>query len=250
MPENIWDNISRSFKDVFRHGDQIKRVEEQEFIPYNKLEIDLGTARTNSEFNFKGDRFFVIRNDGIATVRFNEKYNDDLDLTIINTVVVPFYRFFITNTTQSGKKLIVAVGREAAFEPKISPQMMVTVKDITPAVVSGNIAAGGEVNLQFNLDTSSAKQILIRSMGGYMSNSGSTSSYINFDYHDGTSNYIIKEKYESGTAATLLSWEGGSLIDRGHSVGGVLKSNFRVNIKNAGAAQEIYRAFWNVEKVS
>lgn len=127
----IWESIERAITSVFRKKDLIEAVEKQELRPYNVLKIDLGTARTNNEFKFKGDTFSVVKLNGEATVRFNEKDNDEYDLTKIQEIIVPFYRFFITNTAQSGKSITISIGREAAVRivpppttPTIDPRFV------------------------------------------------------------------------------------------------------------------------------
>jgi len=245
----VWSAIKSAIVDVFRGKDQLEAVEKQEFRPYSTLEIDLGTARTNAEFRYKGDLFSVMRNDGMAHIRFNEKDNDEFDLSIIDWCRVPYYRFFITNTAQSGKRLKMAFGQARAFMPHTAPSMMSSIKDGS-VVSTSSLAATTTAtsNLIMNNDAGlHSKQILVRGMAVQIAETGDAASYVAVEYYDGTN--FVEIKRNTGTEPKL-EWNGAPHLDRGYVSGANLISRFRFKYYNAGVAAKAQKEMWNFEKVS
>jgi len=85
---------------------------------YTTREIDLGTARSDEELPIIGDFLLVQEIDGALDVRVNETRNKKINLQKIRQVKTPFYRLFLTNSAQSGKKAVLLIGREASMEAK------------------------------------------------------------------------------------------------------------------------------------
>lgn len=80
-------------------------------IRYKILSIDLGTAHTKEEYKIPGYNLNVLALDGSATLRLNHVTGDAIDLTLIDQIQSKFGRFYITNSAQSGKTLILAIGQ-------------------------------------------------------------------------------------------------------------------------------------------
>ena len=79
-------------------------------IHYKVFTFDLSTSRTNEKIDYAGDTVSVLSLDGSATIRVNDINANEIDLTKVRNIQSPFDRFFITNTAQSGKTLIFAIG--------------------------------------------------------------------------------------------------------------------------------------------
>jgi len=117
---------------------------------YELLEIDLSTAREDEEIKYAGD-FLLAKTDGELSgieVRFNEKNHPKFKLSDWNPIITPFYRFFLTNTAQSGKKLKLFVGKDASAVAGVSQVNLGNVgllntagEQINPAKEDGNLAS-------------------------------------------------------------------------------------------------------------
>lgn len=79
-------------------------------IRYKILPLDLATARSKKEYELPGYHICVVKLDGSATLRLNKTTADELDLSLIEWLSSPFSKFYVTNTAQSGKTLILAIG--------------------------------------------------------------------------------------------------------------------------------------------
>lgn len=74
------------------------------------------TARTDAEFTIEGDTMSWATNgtlEGVA-IRFNHKDTDPIPCDLFKDWKEQFFKIYVTHTAQSGKKLYLAVGREAA----------------------------------------------------------------------------------------------------------------------------------------
>jgi len=98
-----------------------KKIEEAmpwpEKQPYTVLEYRLDDARNKEEINYPGDVLTVATNGTLAgiEVRLESKENNAVPLLRFNPVKYPrgWEKFYLTNTTQSGKKLWLFIGRAA-----------------------------------------------------------------------------------------------------------------------------------------
>ncbi len=80
-------------------------------IRYKILTVDLGKVRAKEEYKIPGYNMNVLSLDGSATLRLNHVTGDAIDLTLIDQIQSKFGRFYITNSAQSGKTLILAIGQ-------------------------------------------------------------------------------------------------------------------------------------------
>lgn len=80
-------------------------------IRYKVLTVDLGTLHAKREYKIPGYNLNVLSLDGSAKLRLNHNTADEIDLTLIDQIQSKFGRFYITNSAQSGKTLILAIGQ-------------------------------------------------------------------------------------------------------------------------------------------
>lgn len=122
------------------------------------LIYDLGTARTDVAIDIAGDFLAVESLDGVASIRFNDKGNRLASLNRLRRFVTPFRRLFLTNTSQVGKTLILAIGRDAFFSAKALEAMKIANSsgtDIDPLIkVQLPSALTGGGNLKISLEES------------------------------------------------------------------------------------------------
>ena len=95
---------------------------------YFILTFSLSTARVNEEIKIQGDVIFVddMTLNAVATIRLNEFNNDALSLKLGKTITASFYRFFLTNTAQSGCSisLIIAASKEKFLVSSSTPAQL------------------------------------------------------------------------------------------------------------------------------
>jgi len=91
---------------------------------YTKIEIDLSTAQTDKEYPIQGTFFQVLEISSYASVsiRFNELSAPQIVFDSTQYISIPFYRFFLTNTAQSGKKITLLIGDNVSYLPYIRIQ--------------------------------------------------------------------------------------------------------------------------------
>lgn len=95
-------------------------------IRYKIMSIDLNVARTKKEFEIPGGNITVLLMDGTADLRLNHNTADAIPLIqksatqhACSRIESHFNRFYITNSSQSGKTLILAIG-EKNFKMMVS----------------------------------------------------------------------------------------------------------------------------------
>jgi hypothetical protein len=66
------------------------------------ITLDLGTARTDVEYDVGGKGITLVMATGQVYIRLNEPDNPLIDFNTSWNMIGPFYRFFITNTAQAG----------------------------------------------------------------------------------------------------------------------------------------------------
>jgi len=88
-------------------------------IRYKILTFDLNIARTKEKFDHAGYNIAVIAMDGTADLFLNNTTSDAIPLSAksatqlcVGRLETHFSRFYITNTSQSGKTLKLAIGEE------------------------------------------------------------------------------------------------------------------------------------------
>ena len=88
-------------------------------IRYKIITFDLNIARTKEKFELSGYNIAVIAMDGTADLFLNNPTADAIPLSAksatqfaVGRIETHFERFYITNTSQSGKTLKLAIGEE------------------------------------------------------------------------------------------------------------------------------------------
>lgn len=123
-----------------------KRLESGQEVPYEIKEIDLAAARTDEKFPIEGDHLTAQVSSGGTlagvTIRFNMQQASPVPMEFFNPWKQQFFQIFITHTAQAGKKLYLAVGREAASETQ-SFSITAELKNKISAIVDSTIAALG-----------------------------------------------------------------------------------------------------------
>ena len=93
-----------------RLSDQVRR----NWDNYERLRIDLGTARNLQEYNISGE-FIEIEQASSSTataeIRLNFNDKDLINLDEYRIIETVFYRFFITNTALQGEWIDLLIGR-------------------------------------------------------------------------------------------------------------------------------------------
>jgi len=87
---------------------------------YALIELDLSSARDNYPIFCPGDIISVLEINGEVTVRLDKRDAPEIDLTKVSKVNVRPMKFswlYFSNPAQSGKRVILLIGREASFEP-------------------------------------------------------------------------------------------------------------------------------------
>ena len=109
--------ITGDEKQKFIGGINFDELRGQRIQVYNTIEIDLSIARSNQEHVFTGNYIYAMEAtdvDASVNIRFNELFRANINLVKGRGVRCPFYRFYLSNTAQAGKTLILAIGIEAA----------------------------------------------------------------------------------------------------------------------------------------
>lgn len=85
---------------------------------YSVVPIDLGVARLNGAvFNYAGDSLTVINQTGLADIAFNEPTNDFIPVYLSSRFTgVAFRRFYVRNTAQLGRVLLLFIGRASLLD--------------------------------------------------------------------------------------------------------------------------------------
>lgn len=94
-------------------------MEKDQPVRYKILSLDLNTARTKKEFEIPGGNLTVLFMDGTADLRLNHNTADAISLIqksatqhTCKRIESHFNRFYITNSSQSGKTLTLAIGEK------------------------------------------------------------------------------------------------------------------------------------------
>jgi hypothetical protein len=83
---------------------------------YEKLTIDLSTARSKEKYDITGTYIIAQTIDGELEIRFNEQDADPVTVNGDNRIFnVDFDTLYITNTAQSGKSVTFLIGKAGAF---------------------------------------------------------------------------------------------------------------------------------------
>lgn len=108
--ESFFVRFGKEFKDALK---EVKiSVEEFGWADWYLYKLD--TARTNELVSIPQDGSCIcrVKLDGSASLKINSPQAESLDLETIPRVYgIPFQRLFVTNTAQSGKELLLLVGK-------------------------------------------------------------------------------------------------------------------------------------------
>ena len=96
--------------------DPVAEIQQSRAVTYRRVTINLAVARTDTEIPVQGVFLAVEKNEGDVTIKLNRKEQPNLSLSTYPVIRSPFDRFFITNTAQPGRELIVLVSSEGEFE--------------------------------------------------------------------------------------------------------------------------------------
>ena len=88
----------------------LDEIKKQRIKVYSILTFPLDAARSDFELTITGTYFYVLSQTGIASIKFNEMFSDSIDIIKNRSIIVPFYRIYLTNTAQSGLSMTVAIG--------------------------------------------------------------------------------------------------------------------------------------------
>lgn len=123
-----------------------QRLESGDEIPYEIKEFDLSSARTDEPFTIEGDHLTAQVSGGATlagvTIRFNMSTASAVPMDFFNPWKQQFFKIFLSNTAQSGKKLYLAIGREAASETQ-SFSITSELKNKVSAIVDSTTTALG-----------------------------------------------------------------------------------------------------------
>jgi hypothetical protein len=86
-------------------------------LNYQTMLIDLSVARVDVEFALPGifDHISVVDLNGQASIKLNKKTNDSIDLSWTRRIDTASNRFYLTNTAQVNKTLLLQIGGDASF---------------------------------------------------------------------------------------------------------------------------------------
>lgn len=87
-------------------------------VEYDVIELDLGIERSDMEIKVKGDVISVLYLDGSVQVKINKKENPPIELDYVSRIdlrPLKFKKLYFSNTAQTGKKCVLAIGKEASF---------------------------------------------------------------------------------------------------------------------------------------
>jgi len=99
-------------------ADMKRQLESGQYMPYEVLEFDMSSARTDEKVIVEGDHL-TAQTDGTldgVKIRFNMESASQVPIKYFNPWKQQFFRFYLTHTAQAGKTLYLAIGREAAAE--------------------------------------------------------------------------------------------------------------------------------------
>lgn len=97
------------------HEFSLEKLKTLRLKDYQIMTVNLALARTNELVLAVGDYIGIAALTGSCTMRINEVGFDAANLAIIDEIKMPFYRFYLTNTAQAGKTLILYIGGKSSF---------------------------------------------------------------------------------------------------------------------------------------
>ena len=98
----------------------------EEYRPYRKLYVDLGTEREDEEYELSGDFVMVEAIDGSLSIKLNDPQHPPINLEKVKTISSPFDRFYLTNSSQPTRSAILYIGGDASFT---ADSGLITIKD-------------------------------------------------------------------------------------------------------------------------
>ncbi len=112
-------SVQNTLLSIDNRQDLRNKLEQGQLKTYRILEFDMSTAETDKEITESGQSI-VAATDGVldgCLVRFHFNKNDLSPLKYFDWQM-PFNKFYITWPVQPGKKLYLAVGKEAMGKPQ------------------------------------------------------------------------------------------------------------------------------------
>jgi len=84
-------------------------------IMYEKVEVDLGIARSDTPLNIGGSFLAIQYLDGRLDAKFDSKDASTVSLNLLRFVIADFENIYLTNPKQKGRKAILLIGKVAKF---------------------------------------------------------------------------------------------------------------------------------------
>lgn len=113
------------------HFEKLKKMGIDFTENFTTKPFDLTQARDKEEVKENGNYIYVLYLDGEATIILNEPNNKEIELKENLEIKTPFYRFFLTNSAQPGKKLKLLIGR-AGYETNLAiANLIEAIKNLT-----------------------------------------------------------------------------------------------------------------------
>ena len=121
--------------ELLRQEARSKKAGEPTKEQYTRVEIDLDTAREDEELHISGNQITMASCDGAATTTYfklNHRHSRKLYPSEIEKVVGNFGGIYLTNVAETGKKLILYIGRDIFIFPSKAGANKILRTDGTP----------------------------------------------------------------------------------------------------------------------
>jgi len=96
-----------------KRRDYIK--DHEELRHFEVIELDLGVERDKTEYDVYGDRVIVSDIDGECDIYFNHDTVNYVELDKIRDISCDFWKFYISNSIQTGKTCRLLIGKHGIF---------------------------------------------------------------------------------------------------------------------------------------
>jgi len=103
-----------------------------EKLHYSIRTFNLASAHTDEPLPIVGDNITVLEMTGTNfSIKLNNRTADSIDLTKAREVKTPFRRIFYTNTAQTGKQIILAIGGQLGIKAVEETPNTPTIYNVT-----------------------------------------------------------------------------------------------------------------------
>ena len=173
----------------------------------------------NELIQITGSYVYVLVQTGSVTIILNELEGDPIDLLKFRAIKAPFYRFFLTNTAQSGTSIKLAIGVQSEYFEIDDSGASILGGVITEAVASSLFNDTCTVaNTERQWTLGECRKFLIKPRGGQLKvcfTSGQSGTvYIllndgqayNEDLLHSTALTLYYQSPTAGTIAEILKW--------------------------------------------